>query len=132
MIGSDKLEYLNKDKRTTAFLKKLLEDDKLSIFWQVNSFQNTNNNFKDSISKIYYINKQDYLKCLQKTSKSEKFKTVFETLKTADEVSYAIAAQSLLVPQNKKAIVKDKEMFKILVAFHIFYEMRLNLYILNE
>ena len=142
MIASNKIDSLFKFKKALSFIEKLEKKDKLKVFWQINDISS---DFKSEAemmleesgslknkSKIYYINSTEYLRCLQKASKTTAFKKLFERLKKSNELSHAVAVSSFLEPENITTIEKDKEIFRVFIAFHVYYEMMLNSKIINE
>lgn len=142
MIASVKIDSLFKFKKALSFLEKLDKKDKLKVFWQMNDVSSdfiseANLMLEESgliknKSKIYYINSTEYLRCLQKASKTTGFKKLFERLKKSNELSHAVAINSFLEPENKITIEKDKEIFRVFIAFHVYYEMMLNSKFIDE
>lgn len=126
-LSNKKLDSVHKFENALLFLEKLKSNEQVKVFWKIEYIEYLNYSegigSKKELKPHVFMNTKNHLECLKNNSKTEDFKTFLnDYTEKFKDISFGVIASGFLDSERKKIIEKDKEVFKIFIAFHIYYE----------
>ncbi|MEE9408686.1 MAG: hypothetical protein V3V28_11500 [Polaribacter sp.] len=126
-VSNNKLDSIHKFKKAILFLEKLKKKEKINIFWKIDTIEHLNFikgiGYENELRPHIFMNTKQYLEYLKSISKTEEFRTfLIDYTEKFKDISFGVIVNGFLDSERKKVFKKDKEVFKIFVAFHVYYE----------